>query len=137
MIRVIICGVNGKMGQVLLKAINETDGIIVVAGVDKYINDSTNGFPIYKSINDVSVDADVIIDFSRPEALEANLIYAQENDLCIIIATTGLSNSDVARIKEASTKIPVFFSAKTCHWVSIFKLSYQKKRLHFLAKRTI
>jgi 4-hydroxy-tetrahydrodipicolinate reductase len=57
------------------------------------------------------VNADVIIDFSHPSALAPLLDMALDQKRPAIICTTGLDESQVARIRDVSKNIPVFFSA--------------------------
>ncbi|MBQ4062353.1 MAG: 4-hydroxy-tetrahydrodipicolinate reductase [Christensenellaceae bacterium] len=111
MIKVIICGINGKMGQVTSASVKKAEGMELVGGIDIVPDAIKNDVPVFDNIADCNVDADVIIDFSRPAALEGNLRYAANNNCAIIIATTGYSAEQKAMIKEASKSIPVFFSA--------------------------
>ena len=59
----------------------------------------------------MSVDADVIIDFSHPANLNKLLSFAKRNDLPIVVATTGLTEDQKKELSDASKIIPVFFSA--------------------------
>ena len=67
-------------------------------------------FPIFSSINDVNIKADIIIDFSNPLALNSILEYSQNQKLPVVICTTGFSKEQVEKINEASKNIPVFYS---------------------------
>jgi len=110
MVRVILSGANGKMGRVISRIVSETEDVCIVAGVD--INDEmTSGYPVYKSIFEVSEEADVIIDFSHPMCLESVLEYSRKKNIPSVIATTGLSESQKQLIKNTSEKVAVFFSA--------------------------
>ena len=111
MIKVMICGINGKMGQITAASVKKADGMELVCGIDIMPDAAKNDVPVFDDINKCNVDADVIIDFSRPAALEGNLKYASEHNSAVIIATTGYSPEQKAAIKEASVKIPIFFSA--------------------------
>ena len=80
MINVIVCGANGKMGQLVASAVNKTEDMQVVAGVDAMPNIIQNDFPVFESIDECSsIQADAIVDFSRPEAMPKNLEYAKNN----------------------------------------------------------
>lgn len=131
MVRVIICGVNGKMGQVVAECIAKTDGIAVMAGVDKFPDAKGNPFPVYGNIFECEIDADVIIDFSRPEALSSNLTYAQQKGLAMVIATTGFSPDEMATIRSYTQKIPVFMSANMSLGVNL-QMDLTKKAAEFL-----
>lgn len=111
MIRVIICGINGKMGQVLAATVRKNERTELTAGIDVIPDAFDNGVPVFTNISECNAEADVIIDFSRPSALKGNLKYAEEHGIPVIIATTGCSAEERAMIKSYSEKIPVFFSA--------------------------
>ena len=100
MIKVLINGINGKMGQVLLNELNNTDNIEVVAGISR--NDNPN---------DVKEKVDVIIDFSTPEGTFKILDYAKTNKIPVVIATTGFNKEQQDKILEYSKDIPIFQSS--------------------------
>lgn len=109
MLKIILSGCNGKMGRVITDIVNKRNDASIVAGVDLDI--SQNGpFPVFNSFNDITVDADVIIDFSNPAALNNLLSFAKAKKLGVVVATTGFSDEQIADIKSASAEIPVFFS---------------------------
>lgn len=91
MLNIIISGVNGKMGQVLSGLSEKTSDIRVAAGVDKMISNGEAAYPVYTSISDVKEDADIIIDFSRPDSLLNNISFAKQSNIPLVIATTGFS----------------------------------------------
>lgn len=133
MTNIIICGVNGKMGQVLADAADRTDGLQVVAGVDKFPDVCQNEFPVYSSILNCREKADVVIDFSRPEALARNLEYVMEKRIPIVIATTGFSDEEKKMIRAASEQTPVFFSANMSLGVNL-QMNLAKKAAEFLGE---
>lgn len=109
MLKIILSGCNGKMGRVITDIINKRNDASIVAGVDLDI--SQNGpFPVFNNFNDITVDADVIIDFSHPSVLTAMLDFAKAKKLAAVIATTGFSNEQIELINSAAKEIPVFFS---------------------------
>ena len=62
MTKIVLVGINGKMGQVICRIIDSYDNAEIVCGVD--INtEEKNGVPVYSDFNDVKEDCDVIIDF--------------------------------------------------------------------------
>ncbi len=107
---IIINGINGAMGQTILKTISQFKNINVVAGIDKMSNNEYP-FPVYSDIALCDTKADAIIDFSRPEALDGLLKYAKETNTPLLVATTGLSDSQIEKIKAASKHVAIFFSA--------------------------
>lgn len=106
---IILCGCNGKMGQAIVNESQKFCNMNIVAGVD-IKPDSSKSFPIFSSINDVNIKADIIIDFSNPLALNSILEYSQNQKLPVVICTTGFSKEQVEKINKASKNIPVFYS---------------------------
>ena len=110
MTKIILVGINGKMGQVICRILDSYDNAELVCGID--INtDQKNGVPVYSDFNDVKENCDVIIDFSHPSSLDSTLNYAVRERKGVVIATTGFNSEGILKIKKASEKIPVFFSA--------------------------
>ncbi|MEE1042727.1 MAG: 4-hydroxy-tetrahydrodipicolinate reductase, partial [Clostridia bacterium] len=110
MIKIIMNGCNGKMGQVITKIVADTEDCEIVVGID--INDNIqNTYPVFKSIADFEGKADVIIDFSHPSTLTSVLDYAKATKTPAIICTTGLSAEQKAELGAASKEVAIFFSA--------------------------
>lgn len=109
MINILLSGACGKMGNAVARCCKEDENTKIIAGVDKA--EMLCDFPVYKSFNDVKVAPDVIIDFSHISVLDSLLEYATRNNVAVILATTGYSESQIAKIKAVSSKIPVFFTA--------------------------
>ena len=120
MIKVLINGCNGKMGQEVIKAISNNENFTVLNGVDKEEN-SDYIFPVYTDVNDIKEKPDVIVDFSVPVATMQILEYAKNNKVPIVIATTGLSEEQKQKIKEHSKVIPVFQSANMSYDINLMK----------------
>ena len=110
MIKIIMNGCNGKMGQVISRLVEEDDECQIVAGID--INtEEKNSYPVFSNPFDFNGEADVMIDFSHPSCFENMLSYCEKRALPVIICTTGLSSEQKAIMSEAAKKTPVFFSA--------------------------
>ena len=74
MLKIIISGCNGKMGQVVESICKADSQVQVVAGFD--INQTGRDYPVYVSPANFTGEADVIIDFSSPKALDGLLSFA-------------------------------------------------------------
>lgn len=112
MIHVLISGALGSMGRQLAQAIEGDPDFAVVAGVDIHA-DSTLPYPVYQGFGGVKEDPDVVIDFSRADALEGVLEYACEKKVPVVVCTTGHTPSQKASIAEAALSVPVFYSFNT------------------------
>ncbi len=109
MTKIVLCGCNGKMGHAVAQAAKENEKCTVVCGVDAF-GESNYDFPVFSDFAHVNVDADVIIDFSNPACLDDLLCYALKNKTPAVICTTGYSEEQVDKIKNASNEIAVFYS---------------------------
>lgn len=109
MIRILLSGCNGKMGKVICNAISNFPELIITAGVDR--NTQYDKFPVYCSPEKCETEVDVILDFSRPDALDDLLAFSKSKKLPVIFCTTGYSEEQLKKIREASKEIPVFRSA--------------------------
>lgn len=107
--KIIICGICGKMGKNLLELLS-TDVAEVVCGVDTVSNEKIT-LPVYKSFDDISERADVIIDFSSPAALKGEMEWALKHNIPVVLAATGYSGEQLEYIDGCSKKIPVFRTA--------------------------
>lgn len=110
MVKVIMHGCNGKMGQVITKLIEEDPEIEIAAGVD--VSDHVqNAYPVYTSLSSCDAEADVVIDFASAKAVDALLDYCVERQIPCVLCTTGLSAEQLAHVEEASRKVAVLRSA--------------------------
>lgn len=110
MVKVIMHGCNGKMGRTIARLIAADDEIELVAGVDAY-DEGKNPFPVFTKITECDVEADAVIDFSAAPAVDGLLDYCVEKKLPCVLCTTGLSEAQLARVKEASGQTAILKSA--------------------------
>ncbi len=110
MIKAILHGCNGKMGQAVCSVCAEDDGIEIVAGVDVY-DGKSNPFPVVQKISDCTAEADVVIDFSNAAAVDALLAYCGEKKIPVVLCTTGLSEAQLASVQQTAEQTAVLRSA--------------------------
>ncbi len=109
MIKILLSGCCGKMGNAIVNLAKECDDIEIVAGVDAF--PKAMEFPVFKSFDKVTVKPDVIVDFSNISVLDNLLEFALSKKTPILVATTGFGDKEIEKIKDAAKKIPVFFTA--------------------------
>jgi len=110
MIKLIMHGCNGVMGQVISKIVEETEGAEMVAGIDR-VDEGKNSYPVFTDLQECDVEADAIIDFSAAPAVDALLDYAVERQIPVVVCTTGLSDDQLKKLEDASKKVAVLRSA--------------------------
>ena len=110
MVRVIMNGCNGKMGQVITGIAAGDEQVEIVAGIDVY-DGIQNPYTVFADIKDCTVEADVIIDFSTAKAVDGLLDYVEEKRIPVVLCTTGLSEAQLNRVSEVAGKAAVLKSA--------------------------
>lgn len=110
MIKLVVNGACGQMGRTIIRlAQSHADEFEVIAGIDAYGDNVSEGVPVYKTHTEAP-KADVIIDFSRPEAVKGVLEYCEKNGARLVLGTTGLGGEQKELIKHSIEKVPVFHS---------------------------
>jgi len=110
MVRIIMHGCNGKMGQVITGLVADDPNAQIVAGID-IADNRDNGYPVFTDIKKCDVAADVIVDFAAAAAVDALLDYSVEKQIPVVLCTTGLSDEQLAKVKECSAKVAILKSA--------------------------
>ncbi len=110
MVKVIMHGCNGAMGQVISALAEEDEELEIVAGIDLN-TERKNGYPVFSSLDECTVEADVIIDFASAKAVDHLLDYCGRTGMPVVLCTTGLSEEQVRRVSETAEKTAVLRSA--------------------------
>ncbi len=109
MLKIIISGCNGHMGRVVESLCAGDPAVEVCAGFD-VLGTSDREFPVYTSPAQFPGEADAVIDFSSPAALDGLLKFGVARRIPLVLATTGYSLEQVAQVGAAALEIPVFRS---------------------------
>ncbi len=110
MVRIIMHGCNGKMGQVITGICKDDADARIVAGID-VVDNRENGYPVFTDIEACDVDADVIIDFAAAAAVDKLLEYAVKRQIPVVLCTTGLSPEQLNKVSICSEKVAILKSA--------------------------
>lgn len=110
MVKIIMHGCNGKMGQIVTELCSQDKEVEIVAGIDALRQD-VKEYPVYRDIFECKIKADAVIDFSNAAAVEHLLDYCAEQKLPCVLCTTGLSPEQLAKVSEASKETAVLRSA--------------------------
>jgi 4-hydroxy-tetrahydrodipicolinate reductase len=95
-IEVGVLGAAGKMGRTVCDAVDGDPDLELVARIDPF------GGEGFASSRDALVEAgaDVMIDFTRPDAVFDNVCFCLEKGIHCVVGTTGMSESELAKIAE-------------------------------------
>lgn len=99
MIKVAVCGANGKMGQEVVKAVTSAEDMKLVAKID-IVNGEYDS--IESAHNNVSID--VLVDFTQPKSIYENAKYCLNNNINIVVGTTGLSDEQLKELERLSNQ---------------------------------
>jgi 4-hydroxy-tetrahydrodipicolinate reductase len=125
MINLIICGCGGRMGKTVIKAAATDKNVKITAGIDKMQAPSTaqsdgspprlmspiDGIKFFDRIESCGEKCDCIIDFSKPDSLDAIIAYAEKNKAAVVLAATGYTDEQNDKIKALSKTVPVLQSS--------------------------
>ncbi len=110
MVNIIMHGCNGRMGQIISGIVAEDKEARIVAGVD--INDvQKNDYPVFKSIEDCTVEADAVVDFGAVSAIGGLLNWCVEKQVPVVVCTTGLSETEIDKLNTAGKQVAILRSA--------------------------
>lgn len=110
MVKIIMHGCNGHMGQVISEIVEKDPNAQIVAGID-IADQGKNSYPVFTNIDECQVEADAVIDFSSPKAFDKLMDYCEKRNMPVVLCTTGLSEEQLARVEESAKKIAVLKSA--------------------------
>lgn len=121
--RILISGAAGFMGREVA-AQAKVQGIDIACGVD--IAAMPTDFPMYTSFADAPTDVDCVIDFSKPASLDGLLDYAAQHRIPAVLATTGYSDDQLAKIDEAARQTAIFRSANMSVGIALLRALSRK-----------
>ena len=117
---ILLVGANGRMG----KAIQEIDNnkVKIIAGVDLF----TDGkIPIFLSFNEIDQNTlakiDMVLDFSSPTILEAELEFCKQHRFSLIICCTGHTKKQLRAIKDYAKHMPILKTQNTSTGIFLIK----------------
>lgn len=110
MIRIIMHGCNGKMGQMISQMAKEDAQVQIVAGVD-FHTDVQSEYPVFSHISECDVQADVVIDFSNAKAVDDLLHTCGKKKLPLVLCATGLSDAQLKKVEETAKVTAILRSA--------------------------
>ena len=110
MTRIIMYGINGRMGKAIEQMCENSNEYLICAGVD--INCGIpHRFPTVEDISKIDESVDAIIDFSHHTSVNTILPYAKQNAIPVVLCTTGHTDEEKALIESYSKDIAIFKSA--------------------------
>ena len=121
MIKVVIAGASGRMGRILLEAVADAADMRLHGALDRTgspmlgrdageLLGASQGVKLTDDVAAALDGADVLIDFTRPEATLLHLDMCRAKGVALVIGTTGFDASGKAAIAAASAQMPIVFA---------------------------
>lgn len=133
MLKIIISGCNGHMGRGVAELCEADSDLEIIAGFD-VLGPADCSFPVFSSPTQFTGEADAVIDFSSPAALDGLLEFARARKIPLVLATTGYSPEQVGQVGAAALEIPIFRSANMSLGINVL-LELVKKASSVLGNR--
>lgn len=124
MVKVVVCGASGRMGQTIGRMVNESKDLELVGGINLKPG-SFFGVEIVEARNAEALlkktKPDVLIDFTIANAAVENVKMAARNNVALVVGTTGFT-SEQRRVMEAAITghVPAVISSNFSVGVNIF-----------------
>ena len=121
-IKVGVIGAGGRMGRMLIEAVQDNSQTILNAAIERQGSSLVGadagevaaiGRLEVQIVDDLKVvinDIDVLIDFSLPDATEQNMQICAENNVAMVIGTTGFNEQQEQVLAKASEKIAIVYA---------------------------
>ncbi|PKO93089.1 MAG: 4-hydroxy-tetrahydrodipicolinate reductase [Betaproteobacteria bacterium HGW-Betaproteobacteria-1] len=121
MLKVVIAGASGRMGQALLEGIFADDELQLHGAIDRADSPRighdageqfgrVTGVKITADVASALAGADVLVDFTRPEASMEYLAICEKNGVKLVLGTTGFSVEQKQQIATTAQKLAVVFA---------------------------
>lgn len=128
--KIAIAGAAGRMGQMLIREIERTDGCSLSAALEgsgsKAVGSETGGVKITSDAAAAVVASEVLIDFTVPAATVAHARVCADKGVSMVIGTTGLDPEQTKAIHEAAKKVPILWAANMSLGVNILLALVEK-----------
>ena len=119
--RIAIAGASGRMGRVLIEAVDQAPDMVLAGALDVPGNPGlgqdaaaflgqASGIRITSDLNEGLKNAQVLIDFTRPEGTLAHLAMCRELGVKAVIGTTGFSPEQKAAVTQYAQHIAVMMA---------------------------
>ncbi len=130
-IKIGIPGAGGRMGGMIIREMALRDDMVLVAATDRPDSDfigqdsgvlagiGSNGVTITSDAADLFAVADVVIDFTRPQASVAHAALARDHTTSLVVGTTGLTEEDETALAATADRAALVYCANTSVGVTL------------------
>ncbi|MCL4079608.1 4-hydroxy-tetrahydrodipicolinate reductase [Coriobacteriia bacterium Es71-Z0120] len=135
MIRVVVTGASGKMGREVVRAVTAEPDMTVVAAVDPlHAGEAVEGIRVTGDLRDAieASSPDVLVDFTRPEAVAANVRAAASSGIDCVVGTTGVPIATFEEIAEGAPEGVCVFVAPNFAIGAVLMMRFAREAARYL-----
>ena len=127
MIKVAVAGCAGRMGTAVSDAVRAAEDLELVCGVDPQ-GEGGGDVPVFASVPEAlaGADFDVLVDFTQPAVVEANLRAALPAGVDCVVGTTGLSNETLDELAAIAPTGTCLFYAPNFTTGAVLMMQFAK-----------
>lgn len=127
MIKVAVAGCAGRMGTAVSDAVRAAEDLELVCGVDPQ-GEGGGDVPVFASVPEAlaGADFDVLVDFTQPAVVEANLRCALPAGVDCVVGTTGLSNETLDELAAIAPTGTCLFYAPNFTTGAVLMMQFAK-----------
>ncbi|MDO5650634.1 MAG: 4-hydroxy-tetrahydrodipicolinate reductase [Moraxella sp.] len=131
MTKIGIVGAGGRMGRMLIQAVQDNPDTVLVATIDRagsslvgvdageLVGIGAIGVALTDDLTAAIDKIDVLIDFSLPSATADHLVLCQAHKVAMVIGTTGLDDSQESLLNNACQDIAVVYAGNYSTGVNV------------------
>ncbi len=137
MINVAVAGCAGRMGSTVVSAVNASDDMTLVCGIDPHGTDES--YPVYESIEAAleNKDFDVLVDFTQPKVVAHNVSEALKQGVNCVVGTTGLSIETLEDLASQATDDACLFFAPNFTTGAVLMMQFAKAAAPFFPEAEV
>jgi len=126
MIKVAVIGCAGRMGQATVGAVQAAEDMELICGIDAHGTDAE--FPVYTKLESAlaSEELEVLVDFTQPDAVAANLKTALAAGVNCVVGTTGLKQEELETIAAGAINGACLFYAPNFTTGAVLMMEFAK-----------
>lgn len=147
MIKVLVSGCNGSMGNNVVNAVYGEDDMEVVAGVDIRAEEGSkvvakDGTELAPAYNDLAkaieeTNPDVMVDFTHPSAVAHNIEVGLAHNIDVVVGTTGLKDDELARLEKLIPEGRTLFVAPNFTTGAVLMMQFAKAAAPFFPEAEV